>query len=118
MNRFALGVLAVLGLAGGALLFLARLRNQRSSRASALLSLVAGWLGAYAVWTFLGSVALQAGWLVRYDAALFGPLALGLGAWQYRTQLRRGREPALAIFVGGQLAWLLVVALQNGWLGR
>jgi hypothetical protein len=118
VTRLTLGSLAVLGLAGGALLLLARLRGRRSGRGSVLFSLVSGWLGAYAVWTFLGGLALQAGWLARYDAALFGPLALALGAWQYRTQLRGGREPAVAIFVGGQLAWLLIVALQNGLLGR
>ena len=42
----------------------------------------------------------------------YGALAGGL--WQYRTQLRQGREVGLAIFVGAQLVWLGVVLLQNG----
>ena len=45
-------------------------------------------------------------------------LAIAGGIWQYRTHVRRGREPALAIFVGGQLLWLSVILFQNGVLSR
>jgi hypothetical protein len=114
VTRVALAALVMLLLAGAAIVVLARLSGRPDSRGSILISVVAGWLAAYTLWTFAGGLARTAGTLEAYDATLFGVLALGLGAWQYRTWLRAGRGPALAIFVGGQLAWLVIVAAQNG----
>jgi hypothetical protein len=106
--------LVVVLLLAGATVALARVRGKSGSRASILLSVVAHWLAAYALWTLAGAVALRWGLLHAYDSTWFGALALALGAWQYRARLRAGPEPALAIFVAGQLAWLLIVGAQNG----
>ena len=103
-------------LAGVVSIAVARLLGRSGSRASLLISVIAYWLGAWVLWTFVGGLALSSGVLRTYDGSLFGLLALGLGAWQYRMRVRAGLEPALAIFVGGQLAWLVVVLLQNGLL--
>lgn len=103
-------------LAGVVSIAVARLLGRSGSRPSLLVSVVAYWLGAWVLWTFAGGLALSSGVLRTYDGSLFGLLALGLGAWQYRIRVRAGLEPALAIFVGGQLAWLVVVLLQNGLL--
>lgn len=114
MTRAALIALAALLIAGGLAVAVARLLGRSGSRASVLVSVLAQWLGAYAVWTFAGGLALRYGALGAYDGTLFALLAIVAGLWQYRLRLRAGREPALAVFVGGQFAWLLVVALQNG----
>jgi hypothetical protein len=37
-----------------------------------------------------------------------------VGFWHYRVRLARGRESGLAVFVGGQLAWLVILLVQNG----
>jgi hypothetical protein len=118
MTRLALGTLGVLLLAGLAMTVVAGRRGRSGARRSLLVSVVAGWLAAYALWTFAGGLALAWGALEVYDSTLFGVLALGLGAWQYRAGLRGGPDPALAIFVGGQVAWLVVVGAQNGLFSR
>lgn len=116
MSRWTIATLGALLLGGAMAVALARLLGKSGSRASVLVNVVASWLGAWALWTFVGGLAVRYGALGVYDGTLFGLLALGLGAWQYRTRLRAGREPALAIFVGGQLAWLMILAVQNGLL--
>lgn len=118
MTRAAVVTLAALLLAGALGVAVARLLGRSGSRASVLVSVLAQWLGAYAVWTFAGGLALRAGALGAYDGTLFAILALVLGLVQYRLRVTAGREPALAVFVGGQLAWLLVVAAQNGLFAR
>jgi hypothetical protein len=52
--------------------------------------------------------------LSTYDSTLFVVLALVVGSWHYRVRVARGREPGLAVFVGGQLAWLVIVLARNG----
>jgi hypothetical protein len=118
VTRIALAALGLVLVAGAAMVVRARLSGQSGSRGSILLSVVAGWLAAYALWTFAGGLALSGGLLQAYDSTAFAVLGLGLGAWQYRTRLHAGREPALAIFVAGQLAWLVIVGAQNGLFGR
>lgn len=86
-------------------------------RVSLLLSVVAAWLGAYVIWTFAGGLALHYGLLSTYHGALFLPVAVVGGLCHYRMQVRAGRERGLAVFVGVQLAWLVVVLLQNGAFG-
>jgi hypothetical protein len=117
MTRWSLATLAAILVVGLGALALARLLGRSGSRASLAVSVVAQWLGAYVVWNFAGGLALHYGALAVYDGTLFSLMALGLGLWQYRTRLRAGREPALAVFVGGQLVWLAVVSVQNGLLG-
>jgi hypothetical protein len=114
VTRIAVGALVVILLVAVATVAVARMRGKSGSRASILLSIVAHWFAAYALWTLAGALGLHWGLLRTYDATWFGALALALGFWQYRTRLRAGPEPALAIFVGGQLAWLLIVGAQNG----
>jgi len=110
----ALGTVLLLGLAVAAA---ARFLGRPGSRASILVSVVASWLGAWILWTFAGGLLVQGGVLATYQGALFAPVAL-LGALaQYRVYVRAGRVEGLVVFVGGQLAWLAVVLVQNGALG-
>lgn len=118
MTRWALLALVAVLLAGAAAVGVARFLGLSGSRASILVSVTAQWLGAWVLWSFAGGLAVRHGVLERYDGALLGLLALGLGWWQYRTRLVAGPERARAVFVGGQLAWLGFVLFQNGVLGR
>jgi hypothetical protein len=95
-------------------LFASRLIGRQGSRPATLISVVTGWLGAWVLWSFAGGLAARHGLLETYDGSLFALVAVAGGLWQYRTQLRQGREVGLAIFVGAQLVWLGVVLLQNG----
>ena len=99
-------------------IFAGRLIGRPGSRPATLLSVVTGWLAAWVLWSFVGGLAARHGVLETYDGTLFAAVALAGGVWQYRTQLRRGREQGLAVFVGAQLLWLGVVLFQNGVLTR
>lgn len=114
-SLLALVVVLTLGALGVAV---SRFLGRSGSRPSLLVSVVAQWLAAYVLWNFAGGLALHYRFLTVYDGTLFGLVALGMGWWQYRTRVRLGPEPALAILVGGQLAWALVVGVQNGLLRR
>jgi hypothetical protein len=92
----------------------ARAFGGSGSRASALFTVASQWLGAWVVWSFAGSLALQAGLIHVYEPAIFAAVALAGAWWQYRTLVTGARDRALAIFVGGQLAWLVFVMVQNG----
>ena len=85
-----------------------------SPRPSVLVSVVASWIAAWALWGLVGGLAAHYGLLDRYDGTLFAALALAAGAWQYRTQVRQGRERALTVFVAAQILWLVVVMVRNG----
>jgi hypothetical protein len=117
VRRWALlaGATVVVGALAAA--WLARAAGRSGTRAAVLGGVVAGWLGAWVLWGFAGGLAARWGWLQVYDAALFAPLALVGGVWQYRAQTRSGRERGLLVFVGGQLVWLLFVLARNGVLG-
>jgi len=91
--------------------------GRSGTRAAALSRVAAGWLGAWVLWGFAGGLAARWGGLAGDDAVLFAPLALLGGVWQYRTEARGDRERGLAIFVGGQLLWLLFVLARHGVLG-
>ena len=95
-------------------LFSARLIGRQGSRPATLISVVTGWLAAWVLWSFAGGLAARHGLLGTYDGTLFVLVALAGGFWQYRMQLRVGREHGLAVFVGAQLVWLGVVLVQNG----
>ena len=110
----ALGTVLLLGLAVAAA---ERFLGRPGSRASILVSVVASWLGAWILWSFAGGLLVHGGVLATYQGAFFAPVAL-LGALaQYRVYVRAGRVEGLVVFVGGQLAWLAVVLVQNGALG-
>ena len=117
MTRLTVVVLLLVFFGGAVAVALARFFGRSGSRASILVSVVAQWLGAYVLWTFAGGLLLYYGLVARYDGTLFGALALVLGVVHYRTRLRGGREQAALVFVGGQLAWLAIVLVQNGLFG-
>ena len=110
----ALGTVLLLGLAVAAA---ERFLGRPGSRASIFVSVVASWLGAWVLWGFAGGLLVRYGLLSTYYGALFAPVALVGAIVQYRAHVRAGRVEGLAVFVGGQLAWLAVVLLQNGALG-
>src|SRR5439155_596653 len=107
----ALGLVLVLGLVVAAA---ARFLGRPGSRASILVSVVASWLGAWILWSFAGGLLVRGGVLATYHGALFAPVALFGALVHYRVYVRAGRVEGLAVFVGGQPAWLAVVLFQNG----
>jgi energy-coupling factor transporter ATP-binding protein EcfA2 len=109
------GLIVVVGLVA---LGAARLAGRRGSRPSAVISVVTMWLAAWVLWGFAGGLAAQYGALTTYDSTLFTVVAVAGGVWQYRTQVRQGRQQGLAVFVAAQLLWLAVVLWQNGVLIR
>lgn len=114
MTRWALlTFVAVLAL-GVATVLIARFFGRSDSRASALVSVIAHWLAAYVLWTFAAGLAQRYGVLAAYDSYFFVVLALVVGFWHYRVHVARGREQGLVVFVGGQLAWLVILLVQNG----
>ena len=116
MTRWALSVLVSTLLIGAATVFVARVLGKSGSRASVAVSIAAHWLGAYVLWSFLGGLALHYNLVTAYDGALFALLALAAGYWQYVTAVTRGRHRGLLVFVGGQVAWLIILLYQNGML--
>lgn len=105
-----LGLLAL----GVAAAVVERFLGRRESRGSVLVSVIAHWLGAYVLWTFAAGLAHHYGLLAAYNSYLFVVLALVLGFWHYRMHVQRGRQQGLVVFVGGQLAWLVILLVQNG----
>jgi len=105
--------------AGGlAALGAARVFGRPGSRPATLVSVVTMWLAAWVLWSFAGGLAARYGALDRYDGSLFAALAAMGGVWQYRVQVRQGRDRGLTIFVAAQLLWLSIVLVQNGALNR
>ena len=117
MTRWALALSAVLLVGGLVTIAVSRRLGKTGSRPSIFVSVVALWIAAWALWTFVGGLAAHYGVLSRYDGALFAALALAGGAWQYRTQVHQGRERGLTVFVAAQILWLVVVMARNGVLG-
>ncbi len=107
LTILALGVAATL---------VGRFLGRPESRASVLVSVIAHWLGAYVLWTFAAGLAHRYGVLSAYDSYLFVILAVVVGFWHYRMRIERGPQQGLAVFVGGQLAWLVILLIQNGLL--
>ena len=117
MTRWALALSIVLLLGGVATVAIARRLGKSGSRASLLVSVVASWIAAWALWGLAGGLAARYGVLERYDGTLFAALAVAAGAWQYHTQVRLGRDRGLTVFVAAQILWLVVVMARNGVLG-
>jgi len=114
VTRWAL-ILSVGLLVGGIVtVAVARRLGKSGSRPSVLVSVVASWIAAWALWGLVGGLAAQYGLLDRYDGTLFVALAVAAGAWQYRTQVRQGRERGLTVFVAAQILWLVVVMVRSG----
>lgn len=118
MTRWAILGLAAALVLGALAVAGARALGASASRPALAVSVAAHWLGAWILWTFVTGLAARRGFLVAPPAGLFGVLALAGAAWHYRAHRRGGRERGLAVFVGVQLAWLGLLLLQNGVLGR
>ncbi len=114
MTRWALLALLVILALGAATVLVARFLGRSESRASILVSVIAHWLAAYVLWTFAAGLAHHYGALTAYNSYVFVLLAMVVGFWHYRTRVERGREQGLAVFVAGQLAWLILLLVQNG----
>jgi hypothetical protein len=112
--RWAVSALLAVLVISGLVILGAHLLGRRHVRASILVSVIAQWLGAFVLWSFAGGLALHYGILARYPGQLFLLVALGGGIWHYRTAMTSGRERGLTVFLGVQLAWLVLVLLQNG----
>ena len=117
MTRLTVVALLLIFFGGAVAVGIARFLGKSGSRASILVTVVAQWLGAYVLWTFAGGLLLYYEVVTRYDGTLFGLVALVLGFVHYRTRVSAGRERAALVFVGGQLAWLAIVLVQNGLFG-
>lgn len=114
MTRWA-AILSLALLAGGVIAVgLARRLGKSGSRPSVFISVVASWIAAWALWGLVGGLAARYGLLDRYDGTLFAALAVAAGAWQYRTQVRQGRERGLTVFIAAQILWLVIVMARNG----
>jgi len=111
----AAGLLVAGGLAA---LGAARVFGRAGSRPATLVSVVTMWLAAWVLWSFAGGLAARYGALDRYDGSLFAALAAVGGVWQYRVQVRQGRDRGLTLFVAAQLLWLAIILVQNGALTR
>ena len=118
MTRWVLLTCLAILILGVATVMVARFFGRSESRASILVSVIAHWLAAYVLWTFAAGLAHRYGVLAAYDSYLFVVLAVIVGFWHYRVRVARGREPGLVVFVGGQLAWLVIVLVQNGVFGQ
>jgi hypothetical protein len=114
MTRWVIATFGAVLLLTLAVVAAGRLLGRPASRAPILVSVVATWLGAYVLWNFGGGLAVRYGWLETFDGGVYAVLALVLGAWQYRTAIRGNRELGLAVFVGGQLLWLVILLARNG----
>jgi hypothetical protein len=114
MTRWALGTLGLVFLVGVAGIAAARLLGRSNTRASLLVTVVAQWLGAFVLWNFAAGLLAYWGLVRGHEPGLFAVVALAGGILQYRTRLRAGPEPALAVFIGGQLLWLVFLAVRNG----
>lgn len=114
MSRWGLVTLGVVFALGAGSVFLARAFGASGSRPAALVTVTAHWLAAWAVWNFAGALAMYVGLLTVYEPALFAAVALFGGIVHYRTLASGARERARAIFVGAQLAWLVIVLVRNG----
>lgn len=114
MTRVGLATLVVVLVLGAAGVWIARALGLSGSRAAAIVSIASQWIAAWAIWTFAGAVAVHAGVLPGYEPTLFAAIALAGGVVQYRLLVRGAADGARAVFVGAQLAWLVIVIIQNG----
>ena len=116
MTRFLAITLAVfigLGVIGAVT---ARFFGRKTSRLSVLGSVIVSWMGAFAVWSFAVALAARWGFAAGDETGWFGMFALVGGWWHYRVRVAAGPERGLAVFIGAQLVWLLVLLYRNGHL--
>lgn len=117
MKRWAWLAAALIVLGGLLAVGTARLTGRQGSRPATLVTVITMWLAAWVLWGFVGGLAAHYD-VAKYDGTLFTLLALVGAVWQYRTQIRQGRQQGLTVFVAGQFVWLGLVLWQNGVLNR
>lgn len=117
MIRWAASTLLAVLVITGLIMLGAHLLGRRHARASTLLSVISLWLGAFVLWSFAGGLALHYGLLTTYSSQIFALVAVVGGIWHYRTAVQSGRERGLTVFLGVQIAWLVIVLAQNGVFG-
>lgn len=116
MTRWGLATLGAILVLGAAGVLLARALGLSGSRASALVSVASQWIAAWVLWTFAAGLATQAGVVSAYEPAFFGAVAVAGSVVQYRALVAGRPDRARTVFVGTQLAWLVVVLARNGLL--
>ena len=113
MTKWALvtvGAFILLGLVGVAT---ARFFGKSGSKLSIQISVAAHWFAAYVLWSFAAGLAVKYRLISEYEAGWFVLFGL-VGGWvQYRARLAGDAERGLAIFVGAQLVWLLLILYGN-----
>ena len=114
MTRLSLATLGAVLVLGAIAVVVARFFGASGSRAAAVVTVASQWLTAWVLWTFAGGLALQAGWLTVYEPAVFAAVAVVGAIVHYRLLARGMAERARAMFVGSQLAWLVVLLVWNG----
>lgn len=114
MTRLGLGTLLAILALGAVAVFVARAFGASGSRGAAMVTVASQWLTAWVLWTFAGGLALQAGLLSVYEPAVFAAVA-AVGAFvHYRLLVIGMADRARAVYVGGQLLWLVVLLVWNG----
>jgi len=108
-----LGAFILLGVVGVAT---ARYFGKSGSKLSIQVSIAAQWLAAYVLWSFAAGLASKYRVIVGYEAGWFVLFGLVGAWWHYRARLARGLEGGLAVFVGAQLVWLVLILYRNGLL--
>ena len=114
MTKWALvtvGAFILLGVAGIAT---ARCFGKSGGRLSIQVSVVAHWLAAYVLWSFAAGLAAKYRLIPGYEAGWFALFALVAGWVHYRARLAGDAERGLAVFVGAQLVWLVVILYRAG----
>jgi len=108
-----LGAFILLGVVGIATL---RFFGKSGSKLSIQVSIAAHWLAAYVLWSFAAGLAAKYHVIAEYEAGWFVLFALVGAWWHYRARLSGGLERGLAVFVGAQLVWLVLILYRNGLL--
>ena len=116
MTRWALvtlGAFVLLGVIGVAT---ARFFGKSGSKLSLQVSVAMHWLAAYVLWSFVAGLAAKYRIIAHYEAGWFVLFAIAGGWWHYRARLSGSLERGLAVFVGAQLVWLMLILYRNGLL--
>ena len=116
MTRWALLTLGAFILLGVIGLATARFFGKSGSKLSIQISVAAHWFAAYVLWSFAAGLAAKYRLISEYEAGWFVIFALVGAWWHYRARLAGGLERGLAVFVGAQLVWLVLILYRNGLL--
>jgi hypothetical protein len=116
VTRWALLTLGAFIVLGGIGVTTARFFGKSGSKLSIQISVAAHWFAAYVLWSFAAGLAAKYRLIANYEAGWYVLIALVGGWWHYRALLSGGLERGLAVFVGAQFVWLVVILYINGLL--